>query len=301
MEWLVLFLLVPVIVTFVVLLIGFAGCGFGIDHVPAAPTIVSVIPLDAHTVELKWTDTNGPQATFEIERTKGAEGPAAPITPPPMSPPAGEPHRFVDSLLAGGTQYSYRVRTLTADGDTSGWSDPAAIETWSRAFTSALEQSGTNQSVPGQCIVQRLSPGSLSRPGNLIEVTMRGASDADLAVSRVTISSPALAGDDFDSAASPIDLTSGPVLVTAGLTLPLAAAVFAIDVDEALLIAVDVDIPGNARVLSGVTHTAYVKVPPPGGTVTEAGTQNRAGFAEQSDTLWCIDAVDVATKWPPIS
>jgi hypothetical protein len=88
--------------------------------------------------------------------------------------------------------------------------------------------------------------------------------------------------------------------IDAGLSLPLQPTEFPVDVDEALLIAFDVDSPGNARSLGGVPHTAYVKVPPAGGKVTEAGTQNRAGFSQRNNELWFVDAIDIATKWPPI-
>jgi hypothetical protein len=304
MEWPLLFLLVPAIVAAVVLLIGFAGCGFEttIHNDPQPPTLVSAIPFDGQTVELKWTDTNsgfGP-LTFEIERTIAAQSPSL-LTPTVPPPPVGQPHRFVDSFSgAGGTQVTYRVRTVTADGTITGFSQPAAVETWSRAFSSGLAQNGTNAAAPGQCIVQRVSPGSLSHGGNLILVTLRGGTNGDLVVSAATISNPALAGENFDSDATPVPLALTTVFVTAGQTLPLQPTEFKVNVADPLLIAFDVDNPGNGRLQTGVTHTAYVKMPPLGGKVTEAATQNRAGFTEQSNRLWLVDAVDVATKWPPI-
>jgi hypothetical protein len=297
MEWVVLLLLVPAIVAPIVLLFGYSGCSFTVGVPPEWPTVVSAIPLDAHSVELKWNAVTG-AASYEIERTKGGEPASAPIT---VTPAPEDPQRHVDSLLIGGTTYTYRVRAmLGGDGATTWWSNPAVVETWSRAFTSPIAQSGTNASVPGACVVQRLSPGTLSRGGNMIGVSLRGATDGDATLSRVTLSSPALSGDDFDSAASPLDLTNTPVYLDGGLSLPLQPAVFPVDVDEPLLIAVDVGDPGNGRFVPGVPHTAYVKEPPPGGTITEAGTQNRAGFVERANELWFVDAVDVATKWPPI-
>ena len=302
MEWLVLVLLVPVIVAAVVVLIGFAGCGFEntITGNPIPPTLLSATPFDGQSVELKWTDTNGP-VTFEIERTIGVQSPAL-LIPSLSPPPAGEPHRFVDTFSgAGGTQVSYRVRAvITASGEITGFSQRAAVETWSRAFTSGLAQSGTNASVPGRCIVQRLSPGSLSHGGNRVIVTLRGASNADLVVSRATLSNPALAGENFDSAKPPIDLAKTMVTVMGGQTLPLDPTDFNVNVADPLLIAFDVGNPGNGRFQTGVTHTAYVKIPPLGGAVTEAATQNRAGFTEQSNQLWLVDAIDVATQWLPI-
>ena len=70
MDWLVLLLLVPAIVVPIVLLFGFAGCSSHPQRVASAPTIVSAIPLDAISVELQWTDSNGVPATYEVERTR---------------------------------------------------------------------------------------------------------------------------------------------------------------------------------------------------------------------------------------
>jgi hypothetical protein len=293
MEWVVLLLLVPAIVVPIVLLFGFAGCSF--PHGVAAlrpPTIASATPLDNNAVELTWTDTNAGPVSFEVERQKGNESPL---------PPFAATSPFVDGPLEGRTKYTYRVRTIIAsDANPTSWSAPATVETWAQAFTAPLEQAGENATARGDCIVQRLSPGSLSRPGNLIAITVRGATNADLVLSRVTISSPALSGDDFDSAAGLQDITTSPQMVTAGLPHRLPTVAFTADPDEPLLIAFDVGNPGNARLARGVPHTVYIKTPPPGGAITEAGTQNRAGFMEQPSQLWLIDAVYVATKWPPI-
>ena len=35
-------------------------------------------------------------------------------------------------------------------------------------------------------------------------------------------------------------------------------------------------------------------------SIIEAGTQDRAAFAEQPNELWIVDAFEIATKWPPI-
>jgi hypothetical protein len=103
MDWLVLLLLVPAIVVPIVLLFGFAGCSYNPQQVASAPMIVSAIPLDAFTVELQWTDSNGAPATYEVERTKGMDPPSAPI-PVVSMPPPDQPHRFVDNPLEGGTK-----------------------------------------------------------------------------------------------------------------------------------------------------------------------------------------------------
>ena len=293
MEWLVLLLFVPAVVVPIVLLFGFAGCGAYLESGPEVPLIVSATPLDENTVEITWTYQSMAAASFELRRRKGSDAPSDPIAID--APP------FVDPGLEAATAYTYQLRArLLSNGDVSAWSSEAAIETWARAFTGNLEQTGTDRSVGGACVVQRLSGGTLSRRGNLVGLTLRAASDAQLVVSRVTISFPALLGDEFDSSAAPRDIVLTPVTVTAGWALRLPPIAFDVGVNETLLIAFDVS-PGNARVADGVPHTAYLKQGPVGTQITEAGAQNRAGFTTRPNELWFIDAVDVATKWPPLT
>jgi hypothetical protein len=232
-------------------------------------------------------------ASFEVRRRKGSDLPNAPITID-ASP-------FVDMGLEAGTAYTYQVRSrLIANGDISAWSTEAVIETWARAFTANLGQMGTDRSVSGACVVQRVAASALSRRGNLVGITVRGASNAALALSRVTISLPSTVGNEFDSAAAPQDVVATPVVVTAGLSLPLPPVAFDADGNAPLLIAFDISNPGNARVAS-LPHAAYIKQAPPGTQITEAGTQNRAGFTTLPNEWWLIDAVDVATRWPPLT
>ena len=294
MEWVVLLLLVPAILIPVVLLFGFAGCGAFLEVGAATPVIASATPLDPQTVEVRWTDPNTVPVSFEVERRKGSDAPGEPIalTASPL----------LDGALEAGTEYTYRVRAIRlSDGDLSPWSSEATIQTWSRVFSGGLPQNGSNASVTGDCIVQRLVPGTVGAHINLIGITVRAATDGDLVLSRVTISRPALSGNDFDSDAPPKDVITSPITVTAGLVAALAPVEFVVPIAEALLIAFDVGNPGNGRFVGGVPHTMYIKEAPPGSQIAEAGAQNRAGFQTRPNELWFIDAIDVATKWPPVS
>jgi hypothetical protein len=291
MEWVALVLLVPAILIPVVLLFGFAGCGAFLSTGAAIPAITSATPLDPQTVDVRWTDTNTVPVSFEVERRKGSEAPGEPIAV------AASP--LLDGALEAATEYTYRVRAIRlSDGDVSPWSGEATIQTWSRAFSAGLEQNGSNASVTGDCIVQRLVPGTVGSHINLISITVRAATNGDLALSRVTISRPALAGNEFDSDAAPKDVIPSPFTVSAGLAAALPPVEFAVPIAEALLVAFDVGDPGNGRFASGVPHTMYIKEAPPGSQITEAGAQNRAGFQTRPNELWFIDAIDVATKWP---
>jgi hypothetical protein len=288
--------LVPAILVPLVLLFGFAGCGARLADPPTlAPTIVSAIPRDEDAVELSWSHTNEIPVSFEIERRKGSDAAGEPI-PIDASP-------WLDSALEGGTQYTYRVIAVSTDsGRPSDWSNEATVETWARAFTSGLEQAGVDASVAGACLVQRLQPGTLSRPGNLVGITVRGADSNDLRLSKVTISNPVLdspaGGNAFDSAAKPKNVTASSLMVAAGGPAQLPPVEFSVATDDELLIAFDIGDPGTSRYAAGAPHTAYIKEAPQGTQVTEAGTQNRAGFSERASELWFIDAIDVATKWP---
>jgi hypothetical protein len=293
MEWVMLVLLVPAIVIPVVLLFGFAGCGAYLGSGPTPPVITSATPVDPATVRLDWTFASGVSASFQVRREKGSAGPAD-IVPSDTSP-------FIDSGLDAATEYTYQVRAVQlVDGAPSDWSAAATIQTWARAFTAGLEQAGADRSATGACVVQRVGAGNLSQRGNLVGVTVRAASNGNLLLSRVTISRPALVGNEFDSAAKPVDVAAA-VQLTAGQSVPLPPVPFDVSANEDLLVAFDVATPGAGRFVAGVPHTTYLKEPPPGGQITEAGTQNRAGFVTRPDELWFIDAIDVATKWPPLS
>ena len=100
MDWLLLVLLLAAIIVPIVLLFGFAGCTYTPPVGRSTPTIVGATPLDAFTVELLWTDSNGVPATYEVERTKGMDLPSAPM-PVTLMPLPGQPLRFVDNPLPG--------------------------------------------------------------------------------------------------------------------------------------------------------------------------------------------------------
>jgi hypothetical protein len=184
--------------------------------------------------------------------------------------------------------------------------------TWARVFTAVSQLPATTASVPGACIVQRLSPGTLDHGGNRVQVTIRGASipevlpgggPVNLTLSKVTISTPDQSGDDFDSAENQLKELplSSPFMVEAGTARALPEVDFNVKAAEPLLIAFDVLDPADARALGGVPHTAYLKRAGPGGPVSNAGTADRSDFETHNCQLWLIDAIDVATIWPPIS
>ena len=304
MEWLVSLLVVPAIVAAIVLLFGFTGCSFdrlGIEPptilsaTPLVPDLSAIPPLPLR-VAVKFMHESLSAATFQAERTKGGEASSDTF---PVEVSGGPVNfQFVDESVEPATEYSYRLIAVRTDTGAKSFSEPATVETFGRVFTAGL---ALNALVPGACIVQRLALGTFTRPSNLISITVRAASNGALALSKVTISSPAPSGDAFDSAGTPIEFTPLPAMpVPAGQAAALPSVEFNVNADAAPLIAFDVGDPGNAALTGGVPHTAFIKQPAAGGQITEAGTADRSGFTEQPNILWLIDAVDVATKWPPI-
>jgi hypothetical protein len=125
-EWLLLLLLVPAVVLPVVLLLGFAGCGFQgqAGHPPLV--ITSATATTPNTVKLAWT--GGYAARIEFQRDK--------------KPKAGQspewPHLFVvdmtpqntdDNGLSADSVYDYQVREIYLDGQRGPWSPIVRVET----------------------------------------------------------------------------------------------------------------------------------------------------------------------------
>jgi hypothetical protein len=120
MEWLILLIVVPAIVVPVVLLYGFAGCGF-----PNPPIEDPVPPNNLHallapgrkTVNLNWT---GVQEGFELTRDDKAGSVEAFLTSKKNS------HEDTSSLLKPGVTYFY-----TAKGVIGGQpQDPKSNDAW---------------------------------------------------------------------------------------------------------------------------------------------------------------------------
>ena len=138
MEWLILLLLVPVIITPVVVLYGFAGCSFHVPvpaepEPPADPTNLRVTDIQADSVTLEWDYLNPPPdpVTFEIQRDGVA-------LPPPSPPLTGTTQ--TDSGLEPETTYAYRVTAIRgSDNERSGPSNEVMATTlpWETVFTTA--------------------------------------------------------------------------------------------------------------------------------------------------------------------
>jgi hypothetical protein len=126
-EWLLLLLLVPAVVLPVVLLLGFAGCGFEGQAGEYLPLVItSATATSPNTVTLTWT--GGYTAQIEFQRDK---------RPKPGQSPEW-PHVFVvdmtpqttgDGGLTADSVYEYRVRQIYGDGQRGEWSPIVRVET----------------------------------------------------------------------------------------------------------------------------------------------------------------------------
>src|SRR5687768_4809346 len=87
-EWLILVLITPVVITVVVLLYGFVGCGsFGANPndpttpttpaKPSPPNDFRARGVAPNLIKLTWLKPAGTGVTFSVERTKDGIGPPA--------------------------------------------------------------------------------------------------------------------------------------------------------------------------------------------------------------------------------
>jgi hypothetical protein len=126
-EWLLLLLLVPAVVLPVVLLLGFAGCGFEGQGTPYLPLVItSATATSPNTVKLTWT--GGYTAQIEFQRDK---------KPKPGQSPEGA-HQFIvdmtpqttdDGGLSADSVYEYMVRQIYGDGQRGEWSPMVEVVT----------------------------------------------------------------------------------------------------------------------------------------------------------------------------
>jgi hypothetical protein len=126
-EWLLLLLLVPAVVLPVVLLLGFAGCGFEGQGAPSVPLVISsATATSPNTATLTWT--GGYAAQIEFQRDKK----------PKPGQSSEWPHLFVvdrtpqttqDNGLSADSVYEYQVREIYGDGQRGPWSPTVPVET----------------------------------------------------------------------------------------------------------------------------------------------------------------------------
>jgi hypothetical protein len=300
MEWLILLLVVPAILGPVVLLGGFAGCGFEV-WVPGSPpsvaTNLEAVGVSTTAIELTWVDGNMDPVTFQVERSGDGE------TFAPTGAPGSTPS-FVDTV-AEGAAYFYRVRTTFTDHpDLSALSEEVRGSAFGATFTATLttDQSG----LAGWCLVQRIEPAALSRSGTRLRIFVRGSSVAALGLARITVSEAAApgAGDLFDSVGVPTTVALPPT-VPAGTVYMTPTIDYVLDRDRPLLVAFEVGTAaGNVRYAPPVSQSQaslYFKAGSATAPVAEALTSDRSGYtlavppgSPGTSTVYLVERIEVA-------
>jgi len=291
MEWFILLLLVPAILVPVVLLCGFAGCGFqaGSGYVLPTPPTVTATPRNVDHITVSWQNTDTHTALrYHFERFKG-------IVPERVDEVDASMTTVEDTGLEAGTAYVYQVSTITPYG-TSDPSTDLAI-----TFTTAFDASTgapTIQNNPGAVnftFVQRISAAQLLAGGSKVVITVRGAPTGNMTINNIFISRAAGSGNLYDSAA---DLTA---VLTSALTLPddqpvdLGPIAYILDRTQDLIIAFDLSTTataGNSRFVRRTGVTLFFQQ-----DVQEASSQSRAagyGTAGTDPELFFVVTIGVA-------
>ncbi len=316
MEWLILLLLVPAIVTPVVLLYGFAGCGFSntVGPSPADPTNVHVASKDLDGITIAWDYMDEPPhhpVTFEVEIN---------ATDPPGQtfgiPDPQKPQEFPHTGLQEGKVFGYRVRAiLTSNQVSSKWVPDPPLREATLSFQTAFQATLVNNDGgnDGACTVQRIEPAGLLPIGTVpnnskVRITLRGPTAGGLTLDRVTISRAAVPSDDpvtnpvpdpYDSGPGRTDVATAVVVPTNGIHVVPPVA-YQLDKNAPLLIAFNINNTagqGTLRFVGNVpanVATMYSRQ----NTPNEAATNNRtAGYLPQP-RIHIVERIDVAAETP---
>jgi hypothetical protein len=207
MEWLVLFLVVPAILVPIVLLYGFAGCGFKARNItPGVPVVTATSKnVDRITVSFENTEMELDLTGFRFVRKKGTviereEEVEETVT------------EVEDTGLTADTDYTYEVRALF--GASASSAGIAVASTFKTALAVTVPPQDQTVVPDNFCFVHRISGSQLLADGGKVAFKVRGAPAGNVTINRVFISRAAGTGNPWDSAG---DLTS---LLPSPLTLP---------------------------------------------------------------------------------
>jgi hypothetical protein len=278
MEWVLLVVLVPAIVVPIVLMFGFAGCDliFKLKDPVTPLTNVSATVESRSAITLSWEYTGLDEARFEVSRKRSQDATFQVVTPPEF-----EDTEFPDTGLDEGTSFDYQIVAVEkSSGDRS---VPAEITTATlgKAFEATLP---TEAAGPNRCVVQRIEPSRLARSGTRVQLTLALPSQAPLLINRLTLSHAAATGDPYDSDGPPTVLVDvdDPLFIAADPAAgirELPTIDFALDQTRPLLVAFDVGLQGQVRLLLGVSQSEATTFASPGG-VEEANVADRQpGYA----------------------
>ncbi len=107
-------------------LVSFVGCTTQVSPTtqpPSAPTLVSVVAISAHRIDIHWLQ-NGTVTGFQVERTNGRDS-----TLSLVATVDGSQSTFADTMLQAQTTYLYRVRSVRGTTQSS-QSEMMGATTW---------------------------------------------------------------------------------------------------------------------------------------------------------------------------
>lgn len=90
--------------------------------VPLAPTSVQAVPRDAHAIRLTWTDSNGYEEGYTVERRAAGETDYTRV----VTSTGADVESYDVTGLAADTVYELRVAALRQGGGNSAWADASS-------------------------------------------------------------------------------------------------------------------------------------------------------------------------------
>lgn len=254
MEWIVLFILAPLLLVPVVMLWGYAGCGFNIQgHAPTPPGTpenLTVTGTTPNSVSLSWThesqEDENSNVSFEVSRRR--EGQVAKEEEEPASSTTFTVADLYPSIL-----YHFKVKAVSGMYE-SGYSAEVSASTLPPApcFNAALTTDDGGRE--GCCIVQRIEPVLLAAGGSKVFITIRGSAVGDLLVDSLFISKVGPSGNPYDSAGDNKAVALG-LHVPANTSVRVGPVAYKLDPTVPLLVSFDINGTagnGNVRYVPGV-------------------------------------------------
>lgn len=292
MEWLILLFLVPAIVVPVVLLCGFAGCGFG--PAPSTggdgsgsgsimpPTMNPPVPKNVDHITVSWQKTDPDTTGYLFVRNAG--------TPETISDASMTTKQ--DTGLDAATDYTYTVSTTTAAGNAA--ADPVTARTFQPAFDVAAAVPTNQPNFAGNfTFVQRIGAAKLLASGGTVGIKVRGAPASNVTINKIYISQVAAAGHPWDSAGDLTQAIASPLTLPNAQPVDLDPIAYTLDKSQDLIIAFDF------TASSGADTIAYVS-PLPGVTlyfkagVQQASVQTRdPGYSTGPSQLYLVAIIGV--------
>jgi hypothetical protein len=264
-EWLILLLLVPAIVAPVVLVLGFAGCGFHGASLPLPePTIDSATGTSFNTISVAWGINGTDPVTFQRTNldnsvTDLGVQPASPFTdtvPAPTESDQNPPLVY---------QYQAANNALSPVD----WSTAVSAKTFESTFDGMLNNQVLGSGWEGYTLVQRIEPGyPLSKSSTAIQIllqasTAAGASGASIDAIYISQADPNQPTQPWQPATDlmQVPLPAQPFVVPAGAAVTLPPVAYPMDSSKPLLVAF------NFNVSTASSVALRISVP-----VTQAAT-----------------------------